>query len=135
MKIADISITTCQQPPFYNNSTIINHFHTIFQTGSVIGFLRASNLLFPHENAFETMVLFFKTFIQVLTTLWKFLKYCGKSRKCWQPEDYHNYLILFKGKSKLFKNNLNHLTLSQTTNFGLFQTERVCRQRFQIWWK
>ena len=27
------------------------------------------------------------------------------------------------------------LTLSQTTNFGLFQTERVCRQQFQIWWK
>ena len=25
-----------------------------------------------------------------------------------------------------------HLTLSQTTNFGLFQTERVCRQQFQI---
>ena len=24
------------------------------------------------------------------------------------------------------------LTLSQTTNFGLFQTERVCRRQFQI---
>ena len=27
------------------------------------------------------------------------------------------------------------LTLSQTTNFWLFQTERVCRRQFQIWWK
>ena len=27
------------------------------------------------------------------------------------------------------------LTLSQMTNFGLFQTERVCRQQFCIWWK
>ena len=27
------------------------------------------------------------------------------------------------------------LTLSQTSNFGLFQTERVCRWQFQIWWK
>ena len=27
------------------------------------------------------------------------------------------------------------LTLSQTTNFRLFQTERVCRWQFQIWWK
>ena len=27
------------------------------------------------------------------------------------------------------------LTLSQTTNFRLFQTERVCRRQFQIWWK
>ena len=25
------------------------------------------------------------------------------------------------------------LTLSQTTNFGVFQTERVCRRQFQIW--
>ena len=27
------------------------------------------------------------------------------------------------------------LTLSQTTNSGLFQTQRVCRRQFQIWWK
>ena len=27
------------------------------------------------------------------------------------------------------------LTLSQTTNSRLFQTQRVCRQQFQIWWK
>ena len=27
------------------------------------------------------------------------------------------------------------LTLSQTTNFRLFQTERLCRRQFQIWWK
>ena len=27
------------------------------------------------------------------------------------------------------------LTLSQTTHFRPFQTERVCRRQFQIWWK
>ena len=27
------------------------------------------------------------------------------------------------------------LTLSQTTNFRLFQTEKVCRRQFWIWWK
>ena len=27
------------------------------------------------------------------------------------------------------------LTLSETTNFRLFQTERVCRRQFRIWWK
>ena len=27
------------------------------------------------------------------------------------------------------------LTLSQTTNFRLFHTERVCRRQFEIWWK
>ena len=27
------------------------------------------------------------------------------------------------------------LILSQTTNFRPFQTERVCRRQFQIWWK
>ena len=26
------------------------------------------------------------------------------------------------------------LTLCQKTNFRLFQTQRVCRQQFQIWW-
>ena len=47
----------------------------------------------------------------------------------------------------MFKNQVPHsvaccstkwiswLTLSKTTNFRLFQTERVCRQQFQIWWK
>ena len=34
-----------------------------------------------------------------------------------------------------YKNERFRLTLSQTTNFGLFQTERVCRQQFQFWWK
>ena len=29
----------------------------------------------------------------------------------------------------------NGLTLSQTTYFRLFQTERLCRRQFQIWWK
>ena len=27
------------------------------------------------------------------------------------------------------------LSLSQTTNFKLFQTERVCRRQFDVWWK
>ena len=27
------------------------------------------------------------------------------------------------------------LTFSQTTNFGRFQIERVCRRQFKIWWK
>ena len=30
---------------------------------------------------------------------------------------------------------LSSLTLSRMTNFRLFQAERVCRRRFQIWWK
>ena len=34
----------------------------------------------------------------------------------------HNTCILMK----------SHLTLSQTTNFRLFQTDRVCRRQFQI---
>ena len=37
-------------------------------------------------------------------------------------------------KSRLVWNS-NYLTLSQTTNFRLFQTERVCRGQFQIWWQ
>ena len=30
---------------------------------------------------------------------------------------------------------MRSLSLSQTTNFRLFQTERVCRQQLKIWWK
>ena len=30
---------------------------------------------------------------------------------------------------------LHLLTLSKTTNFRLFQTQRVCRWQFRIWWK
>ena len=37
--------------------------------------------------------------------------------------------------SSQIKLSFHVLTLSQTTNFRLFQTERVCRQQFQIWWK
>ena len=36
------------------------------------------------------------------------------------------------GKAMLFSNKCLHLTHYQTTNFTLFQTERVCRQQFQI---
>ena len=43
----------------------------------------------------------------------------GLNDKQWQKEDYFDQL----------------LTLSQTTNFRLFQTERVCRRQFQIWRK
>ena len=41
-----------------------------------------------------------------------------------------NNTILRLSKSKVFAD--EKLTLSQTTNFGLFQSERVCRRQFQI---
>ena len=43
-------------------------------------------------------------------------------------------MILPKGRSKsgLWGKGL---TLSQTTNFSLFQIKRVCRRQFWIWWK
>ena len=34
-----------------------------------------------------------------------------------------------------FTKHICDLTLSQATNFRLFQTERVWRRKFQIWWK
>ena len=40
----------------------------------------------------------------------------------------------YNGYTKVRRTTTN-LTLSQKTNFGLFQTERVCRLQFQIWWK
>ena len=35
----------------------------------------------------------------------------------------------------MFDTSMPILTLSQTTNSRLFQTEGVCRRQFQIWWK
>ena len=56
-------------------------------------------------------------------------KQCGKRRKCWLPA-FSPFLQCVHGLS--FSGSL---TLSQTTNFRLFQTERVCRGQFQIWWQ
>ena len=59
-----------------------------------------------------------------LLELWNPVKKINNSCKmlCWYYEIcscvYHSYL-----------------TLSQTTNFGLCQTERLCRRQFHIWWK
>ena len=54
---------------------------------------------------------------------------CGEGRKCWLPAFhlFHNvyeWLLSF-----------SLLTLSQTTNFRHFQTERVCIQQFYVWLK
>ena len=47
------------------------------------------------------------------------------------------YLQFLFGNSETLaqKMDVQNLTLSQMTNFRLFQTERVCRWQFQIWWK
>ena len=90
-----------------------------------------------------------------------FWKHCGKRRKCWKPA-FSPFPTMFSTQSKtkiiiwasfilLSANTFNvvtskilsfgkeltdhGLTLSQATNFRLFQTERVCRQQLQIWWK
>ena len=83
-----------------------------------------------------------------------FWKHCEKRRKCWLaafslfltmfptlPKTNFNFSVIFillsayvyildQSKISIF---VNELTLSQTTNFTLFQTERVCRRQFQIW--
>ena len=41
--------------------------------------------------------------------------------------------VIYSDKEK--KISLIQLSLSQTINFGLFQTESFCRWQFQIWWK
>ena len=66
---------------------------------------------------------------------------CGKELNplsahfcCWEA----NWIIYtcvdgYSGSFEVL--NLKKLTLSQATNFRLFQTERGCRRQFQIWWK
>ena len=39
------------------------------------------------------------------------------------------FAVSFKGQAG------DIITLSQTINYRLIQTERVCRRQFQIWWK
>ena len=86
----------------------------------------------------------------------RFWKHCGKRRKCWLPafspfpamfsilskREIIVLAIFFLSSANVFNfrksNSLSFdkdLTLSQTTNFRLFQTERVCRRQFQTWWK
>ena len=45
---------------------------------------------------------------------------------------FKSYLLLMHQNEYPWSKGLTHY---QTTNFGLFQTERVCRWQFQIWWK
>ena len=47
----------------------------------------------------------------------------------------HMVFIGFNLKCKQGRELSDLLTHYQTTNFGLFQTERVCRRKFQIWRK
>ena len=73
------------------------------------------------------------------------IKNNGKMRKCWLPQ-FSPFPTMFskafsfrvvKNRDCVVKNSatsavLITLTRYQTTNFRLFQTERVCRRRFQI---
>ena len=73
------------------------------------------------------------------TAMWKF---CGKRRTCelWLssyeisplPQLLQNWLDV---RSKTLSVREDNLTLTQTTNFRLFQTEIVCKWQFQIWQK
>ena len=47
------------------------------------------------------------------------------------PVDIKRNKIIITGKNYLFWT-INHFPM---INFRLFQTQRVCRQQFQIWWK
>ena len=66
-----------------------------------------------------------------------FWKQCGKRRKCWEPVFYHIRGLRLTCKLKNVPCYEFEVvsTLSQTTNFTLFQIERVCRRQFQVWWK
>ena len=56
---------------------------------------------------------------------------CTRHKAVIEPYSVKRGLIEFA--NKIDRNTM--LTLSQTMNFRLFQTERVCRWQFQIWWK
>ena len=58
-------------------------------------------------------------------------KHCGKRRKCWFQKAFFCRVVKTRDCSVMGV----LLTHYQMTNFGLFQTERVCRQQFWIWWK
>ena len=44
-------------------------------------------------------------------------------------------ILPFSKKKKKTSTSNSNLTLSKTTNFGLFRSKTVCRRQFLIWWK
>ena len=70
------------------------------------------------------------------------LKHCWKRRKYCCPafcSFSHNIFAHWSQIPLFYNDEFLHpqkiLTLSQMTNFRVFETERVCRQQFQSWWK
>ena len=102
------------------------------------------NVFYPSQNKFQFFMSLLFCHLQMLST-WISLIFVslGKELICrkltnsikFQPKSDHANGEGWP-RSILFAGALNHpLTLSHTTNFGRFQTGRVCRQQFQIWWK
>ena len=74
-------------------------------------------------------------FLQILPYLEALERHTTSGWTIWvtQGEVVYIYKILEKTTKIVLENGL--LTHYQTTNFRLFQPERVCRWPFQIWWK
>ena len=80
-------------------------------------------------------------------TKWQNFSPCQIQISCrWQLDVDKIMRIVIKRAENIVRNGENagnndflhfpvFLTLSQKTNFRLFQTESVCRQQFWIWWK
>ena len=67
-----------------------------------------------------------------LKTLWEKKKLLVRSNFSFSHSVFKRPLLQTHKNQGLFGKRLTHY---QTTNFRLFQTERVCRQQFQIWRK
>ena len=65
-------------------------------------------------------------------TLWEKEKLLVPSNFSFSHNVFHSYISFVRQNEALYGYGL---TLSQTAHFRLFQTERVCRRQFQIYWK
>ena len=82
--------------------------------------------------------------IQKFSPIFIFLKTEKRTKKCTDRLGKTIYIPIYRcGDIKTIENAGNyciyfghnaflHVTLSQTTNFRLFRTERVCRRKFQV---
>ena len=88
-------------------------------------------LIFPHNWVFFccTGLLYISTY--QTTSAWR----CTWKTRFQQTKSYKSAMTINFGSIFCIMKYQTGLTLSQTTNFWLFQVERVCRRQFQIWQK
>ena len=125
LKMSNFSFSHSVFYPFVGLSTILIKF--IIVVHKLIQFGRAWNLLYGKATRWRTIKNCGTSIYTYLVPCIFFLLYYLK--------ELSSKMFLGWVKKSFFYFHQQFLTLSQTTNFTLFQIERVCRRQFWTWWK